>query len=386
MITSSSNIPVALSFDDVLLVPKRSRARSRSQVDISSHLSRNIRLRLPILSSNVDFCTESAMAIQMARLGGIGFIHRVNLIEEEVEEVRKTKQTPVSLDAFPNASVDQRGRLLVAAAVGVIDDYLDRAAALVQAGADLLVIDIAHGHADHAIDAVRLLKKTYPEVDVVAGNVATMEGTRDLIDAGADAIKVGIGPGGVCTTRLVAGAGVPQISAIIQCAEEARKSGIPVIGDGGVRHPGDVTKALAAGASTVMLGSALSGTDESCAILVEKDGVKYKMTTGEPTLGMKAMLQQKKGQAIDPEEIKRYVPEGAEATFPYSGPLENVLLRFAGGLRSGMSYSGAMNIEELWDKAEFCQITSAGMAESVPHATTRAGVPQLAEDPRKAHL
>lgn len=383
MITRTTNIQIGLSYDDVLLVPKRTRAKSRGMVDISSQLTRRIRIQIPIVSSNVDFCTESAMAIQMSKLGGVGFLHRVNTLDEEAEEVRKTKQATFSAEQFPNASIDSRGRLLVGAAVGIVNDYQERAARLVDAGADILVVDVAHGHADGSTETVSLLKRRYPHVDVVVGNVATGEGTRDLIEAGADAIKVGIGPGGVCTTRLVAGAGVPQVTAIVNCVEEARKHGIPVIADGGVRNPGDIVKALACGASTVMLASALAGCEESSAILVEKDGRKYKITTGEASIGMKLMLKKRKSQPISRQEVDAYVAEGVEATYEYSGLLENTLLRLAGGLRSGMSYSGAMDIAELWEKAEFCQITAFGQSESQPHAVVGTGVEQLTPDYRK---
>lgn len=369
MITPTTHIQAGLSYDDVLLVPKRTRAKSRALVDVSSHLTRSIRLELPILSANVPFCTESPMAIQMARCGGVGFIHRMNTLEEEAREVRRTKAVVVSRDDFPLASVDANGRLLVGAGVGVTGDFEERAAAVVEAGVDLLVIDIAHGHADYALEAIELFKGRYPQVQIVAGNVATAEGTRDLIEAGADTVKVGIGPGGICTTRLVAGAGVPQLTAIVNCVAEARKTRTPIIADGGIRHPGDITKALAAGASTVMLGSGLAGTDESAAHLVEKDGQKYKITTGFVTLGVKLMLEQRRRGVVTEDELRSYVPEGVEATYDYAGPLEDVLLRFGGGLRSGMSYSGAMNVHELWEKAEFIQVLAGGRAENGPHAT-----------------
>jgi IMP dehydrogenase/GMP reductase len=356
--------------------------RSRSLVDISSQLTRNIRLQVPIVSSNVDFCTEAAMAIQMSLSGGIGFLHRVNTIEAAVEEVRKTKAALVSASAHPNATVDARGRLRVGASIGIINDYRERAARLVEAGADLLVVDVAHGHADGVIETVSFLKEHFAGIDVVAGNVATADGTRDLIAAGADAIKVGIGPGGVCTTRLVAGSGVPQVTAIIDCAREARRRNIPIIADGGIRHPGDVAKALACGASTVMLGSALAGSEESCAILVEAAGKKFKVTTGEASLGMKLMLKRRKGEPISQSDIDQYVPEGIEATYAYTGPVEKTLLRFAGGLRSGMSYSGAISIAELWDKAELCRVTPLGLAENQPHAVVGAEVQQLTPDYR----
>jgi IMP dehydrogenase/GMP reductase len=382
MITSTSEIRTGLSYDDVLLVPQRTSAKSRGLVDVSSQLTRNIRIQRPIVSSNVDFCTGAAMAVSMSLFGGIGFLHRVNTIETAVEDVRIVKAAPVSNAAYPNATVDAAGRLRVGASIGIINDYKERAARLVEAGADLLVVDVAHGHADGVIETVAYLKQRYAGIEVVAGNVATRDGTRDLIAAGADAVKVGIGPGGVCTTRLVAGAGVPQITAIIDCAQEAHRHNIPVIADGGIRQPGDVAKALACGASTVMLGSALAGSEESCAILIEDGGRKYKVTTGEASLGMKLMLKKRNAEPISQRDIDHYVPEGIEATYPYSGPVETTLLRFVGGLRSGMSYSGAMSIAELWQKAELCRVTPLGQAESQPHAVVGAEVRQLAPDYR----
>lgn len=368
MIDATARIRLGLTFDDVLLVPKRTAARSRKMVDISSRFSRNIRLRVPITSSNVDFCTEAAMAIEMALFGGIGVLHRVNTVADQVTELLRVKRHAVDRAARPDATVDAQGRLAVAAAVGIINDHRERADRLVEAGADALVVDVAHGHADGVIETVAFLKARYPHVDIVAGNVATADGARDLIAAGADAVKVGIGPGGVCTTRLVAGAGVPQITAILDCAAVARDHGVPVIADGGIRRIGDVCKALACGASTVMLASALAGSDESCATPVERDGERLKITTGEASLGMKLMLKKRNAEPITRDEIDDYVAEGTEATFRATGPVRLTLLQFAGGLRSGMSYSGALDLEELWTKAEFCRVTALGVkSQEVVH-------------------
>lgn len=383
MITQTTNIQMGLSFDDVLLVPQRTRVKSRSAVDLSSHFTRRIRLHLPIVSSNVDFCTEAAMATAMAKHGGIGVIHRTCTMEYEAGEVRATKNAVFSKEEFPFATVDARGRLLVAAAVGVIGDSQERAMMLVRAGVDVLVVDVAHGHADYVLDVIALLKRTYPHVEVIGGNVATAHGTKDLIEAGADAVKAGIGPGGICTTRIVAGAGVPQITAIVNCVAAARPHGVPVIADGGIRQSGDIAKALAAGASTVMLASILAGADESAAILIERGGRKFKITTGEASLGSKLMLKKKYAIPINEDEIRQYVPEGVDATFDSTGPVADTLAQLSGGLRSGMSYSGASTIEELWEKAEFCHVSAAGLAEGQPHAVVRSTVEQLQPDYRK---
>jgi IMP dehydrogenase/GMP reductase len=356
-----------LSFNDVLLIPKRTHAKSRKLVDTSSSLTKNIRLHTPILSTNTPWCTESAMAIMMAKLGGIGIIHRMNLLAQEVNEVQLVKEHTFSLSDFPTASVDSAGKLRVGAAVGVVGDWKERANQLVQAGVDVLVLDIAHGHADYAIEVIEQLKQAFPKTDLIAGNVATADATADLISAGADAIKVGIGPGGVCTTRIVTGCGVAQFTAICDCVNEANKYGIPVIADGGIRTSGDITKALAAGANTVMLGSLLAGADESSAKLVEIDGGKYKISKGFVTLGMQLTLKYLEEGVISKEELDEYVPEGVEATFKYSGTLKQTLTPLIGGLRSGMSYCGSLSIEELHQKAEFMQISPAGYAEGTPH-------------------
>ncbi len=382
MITPSSDTALGLTFQDVLLVPRRSAARTRKMVDFSSRLSRNIPLRVPIVSSNVDFCTYAEMAIAMALFGGIGILHRVNTVAEQIAAVYATKNHSFNKDQHPNATLDRRGRLRVGAAIGIIGDYKERAKALVEAETDVLVVDVAHGHSEGVIETVAELKAHYPHVDVIAGNVATAQGTLDLIAAGADAVKVGIGPGGVCTTRLVAGAGVPQVSAIINCAAAARDHNVPIIADGGIRQIGDVSKALACGASTVMLGSALAGSEESCAILVEKGGKKFKITTGEASLGMKIMLKKRCNQSVSQDEIDEYVAEGTEATYPYTGPVKKTLLQFVGGLRSGMSYSGALTIEELWKNAELCRVTPLGLRENEPHAAHGIPVPQLTPDYR----
>jgi len=264
----------------------------------------------------------------------------------------------------PYASLDSQGRLQVGAAVGVKEGFLERAAALVDAGADVLVVDIAHGHSDLAIDATRALKKRFPNVDVIAGNVATAEGTRALIEAGADGIKVGVGPGSICITRDVTGCGVPQLTAVIDCAREAAKYGVPVIADGGVRKSGDVTKAMAGGASTVMLGSMLAGTDESPGETLVKNGKKVKIVRGMAGYG--ANLSKNQREKVE-KDVFDLVPEGVEAVVPYRGKVEGIIKQIVGGLKSGISYCGGMNLEDLKKNAEFIQITGAGKIESTHH-------------------
>ncbi len=268
----------------------------------------------------------------------------------------------------PHATKDAKGRLRVGAAVGVQQGFLERAALLLEAGADVIVVDIAHGHSEHCINAVRTLRKTFPEAEIIAGNVASAEGTRDLIEAGADAIKVGVGPGSICITRIVTGFGVPQLSAVAECAEAARPYGVPIIADGGIRNSGDIVKALAAGAESVMIGSLLAGTDESPGVVVVRNNRRVKVSRGMASLAatMDRPDRQPKSEGDDPGWA-RVVAEGVEAAVPYRGPVEDLLAQLVGGLRSGLSYGGATNIAELQANAEFVQITSAGMRESHPH-------------------
>lgn len=269
---------------------------------------------------------------------------------------------------YPESSKDAKGRLLVGAAVGVVGDYLERALELVQAGVDALVLDIAHGHSENAIRAIRELRSRIGSTDLVAGNVATARGTRDLIEAGADAVKVGVGPGSICITRVVTGVGVPQLTAVMDSAREAQRYGIPIIADGGVRQAGDVTKAVAAGASTVMVGNILAGTRESPGVVVMRNGRRYKASRGMASA--EATLQRRRREKPGWEgesDLTDIVPEGVEGLVPYKGDVSDVLIQLVGGLRSGMSYLGARTLTELQDNAEFVQITAAGMAESRPH-------------------
>ncbi len=279
---------------------------------------------------------------------------------------------------FPSATKDPKGRLRVAAAVGVKGDNMKRAERLLDAGADALVVDIAHGHSAHAIDTVKAIKKALGDVEVVAGNVATAQGAADLAKAGADAVKVGVGAGSICVTRVVTGAGVPQVTAILDSREGLRGQDVPILGDGGIRAPGDVTKALAAGASAVMVGSLFAGTEESPGPTVLRDGVSYKMTRGMASLGASVDRLRRESSARGPrdselveEAMGEGVPEGVEGLIPYKGRAEEVVRELLGGLRSGMSYVGAHDLSELRRRAEFIRITDAGRKESLPHDIKR---------------
>lgn len=274
-----------------------------------------------------------------------------------IKDIEKAKQ-------YPNAAKDEKGRLRVAAAVGVTEDTLERTEALVKAGVDAIVVDTAHGHSAGVLRAVREIKAAFPNLDVIAGNVATAEGTLALIEAGADAVKVGVGPGSICTTRVIAGVGVPQITAIYEAYKVAHKKGVPVIGDGGIKYSGDITKAIAAGASTVMIGSLLAGTEESPGETEIYQGRTYKVYRGMGSLG--AMKAGSKDRYFQSDAVK-LVPEGIEGRVPYRGPLSETIYQLVGGLRAGMGYCGAATVEELQKKGRFIRITSAGLRESHPH-------------------
>lgn len=471
------NIREGLTFDDVLLIPKRSPIISRSQTNLKTRLSRNINLNIPVISANMDTVTESPMAIALAREGGIGIIHRFMTIQDQVDEVLKVKRSEsvmieqpytISIDSsvgyakkimhdfgisglliekdkklagiitkrdllfetnlennissvmskdvvfaemgttiekakyilhknrieklpiidkdkhiiglitskdilkmeeFPNASKDKKGRLLVGAAVGVKGDYLERTEALLDAGADVMVVDIAHGHSDNAINCVHLIKKAFKDCELIAGNIATGHGTEDLIRAGVDAVKVGVGSGSICITRVITGSGVPQLTAILDSVKIAKEYEIPVISDGGIRNSGDLTKALAAGSSSTMVGSLLGGTDESPGKTLVKNGKKYKIYRGMASfyasLGRK--YREEGQQIIESEDLNDYVPEGVEAMVSYKGSVVEIIRQLVGGLRSGLSYCGAKTINEMQQNAEFVRITTAGYIESQPH-------------------
>jgi IMP dehydrogenase len=463
-----------LTFDDVLLVPRRSEVFGAKQVDVSTHLGKNLKLNIPLISSAMDTVTEAVLAIAMAREGGIGIIHKNMSIAQQAEEVDRVKRSesgvitnPFSLTPdhhvyhaeelmskyrisgvpivnesnklvgiltnrdlrfihdysmkisevmtkdnlvtapvgttlqeaevllqkhkieklplvdekyelkglitikdiekaiqFPIAAKDQQGRLVVGAAIGVSKDSMERAAALVEVGVDVLVVDSAHGHHINILNTVRSLRDKYPDLPIIAGNVATGDGTRDLIEAGASIVKVGIGPGSICTTRIIAGIGVPQITAIYDCASVAREYGVPIVADGGIKYSGDIVKALAAGADIVMIGSLFAGTEESPGEQEIFQGRRFKVYRGMGSIG--AMKEGSKDRYFQEDESK-LVPEGIEGRVPYKGPLKDTVHQLIGGLVQGMGYCGTRTLQELKYDTSFIRITGAGLRESHPH-------------------
>ena len=466
----------ALTFDDVLLVPRESNVLPK-EVDTSTYLTRKIKLNIPLMSAGMDTVTEHSMAIAIAREGGIGIIHKNMSIEEQVLEVDKVKRSEhgVIIDPFyltkektlrdaddlmgryrisgvpivdenkkligiltnrdirfeqdfskkieeamtsenlitalegvkleeaqeilrqhkieklpivdknyilkglitikdiekkikfPNSATDENGRLLCGAAVGVTEDMMERVDALVSAHVYVIVIDTAHGHSRGVLTAISSVKEKYPELQVIAGNVATAEATRALIEAGVDCVKVGIGPGSICTTRVVAGVGVPQISAIMDCYEEAKKHNTPIIADGGIKYSGDLVKAIAAGGSVVMLGSLLAGTKESPGETILYRGRSFKSYRG---MGSLASMEKGSKDRYFQEDAKKLVPEGVEGMVPYKGVASSLIFQMVGGLRAGMGYCGTKSIKELNENSTFVRITAAGLRESHPHDIT----------------
>ena len=339
-----------LAFDDVLLIPSRSDIRP-SQVSTRSFLTRELALDIPILSAAMDTVTGARMAIALGRLGGMGVIHRNLSVDEQAAQVRECKAAGVR----------------VGAAVGVSGDADERVAALVAAGVDVVFVDTAHGHSPAVIRMVEKVKARH-RVQVIAGNVATAEGTEELIAAGADCVKVGMGPGAICTTRIVAGAGMPQITAIFDCAEAADRHGIPVCADGGIQHSGDIAKAIGAGAWTVMLGGLFAGVDESPGDVAETDDGAFKSYRGMGSLGaMEARRSRDRYGQADVGEFSKLVPEGVEGRVRALGPLAAVVHQLVGGLRAGMGYVGAATIDDLRIRARFVRISGAGLRESHPH-------------------
>jgi len=336
-----------LSFDDVLLVPRYSRITSRSEVNLTTTLSprRRFVLDIPLISANMDTVTEAPMAILMARMGGLGIIHRFMSVSRQAQQV---------------AMVKKKG-LRVGAAVGVKDGELERARAMVKSGADLIALDIAHGHSRYAIDKVKKIRALFPDVFLVAGNVATAQGFTDLVRAGADAVKVGIGAGSICTTRIVTGFGIPQVSAILECAPAAKSLRAGLIADGGVKSSGDVVKALAAGGHAVMVGNLLAGTDEAPGRVVTKKGKRYKKYRGMASLQANLSRPDAKNNK---DEI---VEEGVVGFVPYKGQAGDVIKKMIGGVRSGLSYGGAKTIAQLQRSVRFVRITPSGFHESGPH-------------------
>ncbi len=468
----ASIIGKGITFDDVLLVPQYSEVIP-NDVDISTQLTKNIRLNIPLMSAGMDTVTEYRMAIAMARQGGIGVIHKNMSIEAQAEEVDKVKRSengvisdpfslspehtlddadklmakfrisgvPITEDGklvgiitnrdlkfetdyskkikysmttenlitaqegitlddakkilgearkeklpivdanfhlkglitikdiekqikYPNAAKDSQGRLLCAAAVGVTPDITDRVDELMKSKVDAIVIDTAHGHSANVLKTFKLIKEKYPDLNVIAGNVATKKGAQAMIDMGVDAVKIGIGPGSICTTRVVAGIGVPQITAIMEAYDAAKEAGIPVIADGGIKYSGDVTKALAAGGNVCMMGSIFAGTDEAPGDFELFQGRKYKVYRG---MGSISAMENGSKDRYFQANAKKLVPEGVEGRVAYKGSVEDTVFQLIGGLRAGMGYCGARTIEELHEKAEFIEISAASLKESHPH-------------------
>ncbi|KRO08020.1 inosine-5-monophosphate dehydrogenase [Paucilactobacillus hokkaidonensis] len=356
-----------LTFDDVLLIPAKSDVLP-NEVDLSVQLAKNIKLNVPFLSAGMDTVTENSMAIAMALQGGMGVIHKNMTIQDQAGEVAAVKGVDLTGN-FDKAAVDDKKRLLVAAAVGVTSDTFDRAQALLDAGVDAIVIDTAHGHSAGVLRKIKEIRDHFPDATLIAGNVATGEGAEALYDSGVDVVKVGIGPGSICTTRVVAGVGVPQITAIYDAAAVARKYGKTIIADGGIKYSGDIVKALAAGGNAVMLGSMFSGTTEAPGEIFEDHGKKFKSYRG---MGSMAAMSQSHGSSDryfqgGVNEANKLVPEGIEARVEYKGDVTDIIFQLVGGLRSGMGYTGAPDIQTLIDNAQFVQISNAGLVESHPH-------------------
>ncbi len=356
-----------LTFDDVLLIPAESHVLP-NEVDLSTTLAPNLHLNIPLISAGMDTVTEGAMAIAMALQGGLGVIHKNMSIQAQAGEVANVKSVVVPKSAT-KAAVDKHNRLLCAAAVGVTSDTFQRTEALLKAGADAIVIDTAHGHSAGVLRKIKEFRKHFPNNTLIAGNVATGDATRALFDAGVDIVKVGIGPGSICTTRVVAGVGVPQITAIYDAATAAKEYGKPIIADGGIKYSGDVVKALAAGGNAVMLGSMLSGTTEAPGEIFEDHGKKYKKYRGMGSVGAMAQAHGSSDRYFQGgvNEANKLVPEGIEARVEYKGDVSDVVFQIDGGLRSGMGYCGAPDIKTLIEKAQFVRITNAGLRESHPH-------------------
>lgn len=361
-------VGIGLTFDDVLLIPAASDVLPQD-IDLKVKLSDQIHLNLPIISAGMDTVTEHKMAIAMAKLGGLGVIHKNMSVNAQVNEVQKVKAQKPNLSKELLAAVDDQGLYLVAAAVGVTDNTIERAKQLIKAGANAIVVDTAHGHSAGVIRKVKELRQTFPQTTLIAGNVATAAGTKALYEAGVDVVKVGIGPGSICTTRVVAGIGVPQVTAVMDAATIAQQYHKTIIADGGIKYSGDLVKALAAGGDAVMLGSMLAGTAEAPGKIFEKDGKKYKEYRG---MGSLAAMDQKNGSKdryfqSEVNDSRKLVPEGIEGIVSYKGEVSDIVYQLEGGLRSGMGYTGSKTIQELKDTAQFIQITNAGLRESHPH-------------------
>lgn len=355
----------AYTFDDLLLVPAKSEVVPKD-VSLKARLTDSISLNAPIISAAMDTVTEDKMALHMARLGGLGFIHKNMTIDEQAQMVRNVKAYKVT-EADPEANVDKSGQLVVGAAVGVSLDTLDRVKALVDAGVDIITVDSAHGHSKGVIDSVRSIRDVYPDLDIVGGNIVTAHGAIDLIEAGANVLKVGVGPGSICTTRVVSGVGVPQLTAVNDIYQVAKEHNVGVIADGGIKLSGDIVKAIAAGADCVMLGGLLAGTEESPGDIIEVYGKRVKNYVGMGSLSAMQRGSSDRYFQGGVNELKKLVPEGIEATVPFKGSIEDVIYQMLGGLRSGMGYCGCESIDAMKERAQFVKITGAGLKESHPH-------------------
>ena len=358
-------IKEAYTFDDLLLVPAKSSVVP-ANVSLETKLTDKITLKIPVVSAAMDTVTEYEMAIALSKLGGMGFIHKNMTVEAQADMVRAVKDETIS-DEFEDASTDHEGRLLVGAAVGVGANVLDRVRALVEAGVDVVAVDSAHGHSLGVIEAVKLIRSEFLDLDIVGGNIVTAQGATDLIYAGANIIKVGVGPGSICTTRVVAGVGVPQLTAVNDVYHVAKQYGVGVIADGGITLSGDISKALAAGASCVMLGGLLAGSLETPGDVIEVFGKKVKSYVGMGSLSAMQRGSSDRYFQGGVQELKKLVPEGIEATVPYKGSISEVIYQMMGGVRSGMGYCGCATINEMHLNAQFVKITGAGLKESHPH-------------------
>jgi IMP dehydrogenase len=321
-----------------------------------------------IMSKNVHSASPDTSLKQAVRLLHEYRVEKLPLVADGGKVVGLvTLKDIMKITQFPKATKDAKGRLSVGAAVGVRDKEMRRVEAVLDAGADCIVVDIAHGDSQLELDMIKNIRKSFPEAQIIGGNVATADGAKRLIDAGVDAVKVGVGPGSICITRIVAGSGVPQLTAVMECAEVGREYGIPIIADGGIRQPGDLAKAIAAGAQTAMIGSLLAGTDESPGLIMTRKGHRYKASRGMASLDANIDRNKREGNDLTQEEIEDYVAEGVEASVPYRGRAREILTQLIGGLQSGMSYSGAHSIEDFHQKAVFVRMTGAGLKESGPH-------------------
>lgn len=347
-----ADLPEYLTYDDVLLLPNYSEVIP-AETNVATHLTKAIQLEIPIVASPMDTVCESQMAIKMSELGGYGIIHRNFSIDGQVKEVRTVLKV-----------VEKVG-----VAVGVGPDFQERVAELIKAGAKEICIDSAHGHSKNVIEAVKYIKKKYADVSVISGNIATYQGAKALLEAGSDAVKVGMGPGSICTTRVMSGMGVPQLGAVIDAVRAARETGGYIIADGGIKTSGDIVKALAAGADTVMLGSLLAGTDESPGQLIQVNGSMYKSYRGMGSVAaMKEGSAARYGHEWKNGKSKTLVPEGVEGLVPHRGSLSEHIYQLIGGIRAGMGYLGAANLQELRQKAQFIKISRTAFVESQPHS------------------